>query len=251
VNEASIFYTYIYLDPRKPGSFDYGEFHFDFEPFYVGKGQKNQCLNHLKWAENTTDNSYKLNKIRKIQSLDLEPKVIKYKENLTEEAAFDLEKKIIKVIGRLDLGHGPLTNLTDGGEGIINVIHSKESIERQAVKLRGRKRGTKEDTPWIANMSAKLRGRTKETHPGLARMAEKLTGRTKDNHQGVARQAEKMRVRMLGDSNPVKRLEVRQKLSEKLKGIIPWNKGLTKETNPSVARQAEKMMGNLNRKKKL
>lgn len=27
------YYVYVYLDPRKPGSFDYGEFHFDHEPF--------------------------------------------------------------------------------------------------------------------------------------------------------------------------------------------------------------------------
>jgi len=92
----NIFYVYVYLDSIKPGSYDYGEFHFDFEPFYVGKGKGVRWLNHLRWAENKINNSYKLNKIRKIQSLGLEPKIIKYKENLTEEEAFDLEKKLIK-----------------------------------------------------------------------------------------------------------------------------------------------------------
>ena len=87
---------YVYLDPRKPGNFNYGEFYFDFEPFYVGKGSKEEYLLHLRIAKNNDRRSYKVNKIRKIQSLGLEPKIIKYKENLTEEEAFDLEKKLIK-----------------------------------------------------------------------------------------------------------------------------------------------------------
>lgn len=103
----NIFYVYIYLDPRKPESFDYGEFHFDFEPFYVGKGKKNQWLSHLWIANNPLCKEYRLNKIRKIQSLGLEPIIIKYKENLTEQEAFDLEKKLIKTIGRYGLEQGP------------------------------------------------------------------------------------------------------------------------------------------------
>ena len=34
----SIFYVYAYLDPRKPGVFQYKDFRFDYEPFYIGKG---------------------------------------------------------------------------------------------------------------------------------------------------------------------------------------------------------------------
>lgn len=194
----NVFYVYIYLDPRKPGSFDYGEFHFDFEPFYVGKGSKNQYLVHL-----TSDwKSYKTNKIRKIQSLGLQPSIIKYKENLTEQEAFDLEKKLIKTIGRLDLEHGPLTNLTDGGDGASGL--SRESIEKQAKQLRGR---------------------TAATHSSVARQAEKIRGRTAANDLGRARQAEKMR----GERNPMKRPEVVEKF-----------RGRTAENDPGRARQAEK-----------
>jgi len=269
------FYVYVYLDPRKPGGFDYGEFHFDFEPFYVGKGQGIQWLTHLGLAQSKTK-SYKLNKIRKIQSLGLEPKIIKYKENLTEEEAFDLEKKLIKTIGRLDLGHGPLTNLTDGGDGTSGLVgwnkgrtkfndpslaraaekmkatmtgrtaatHSgiarmaekmrgrtKETHnylatagEKISIKLKGRKRGTKFDTPWIAftaeKISTALKGRTKETYLYLEKRAEKMrvmmTGRTKENHPGVARQAEKMKVIMTGRTKETD--SGYAKVSEKLKG---------------------------------
>ena len=42
------FYVYVYLDPRKPGSFNYGKLEFDFEPIYIGKGHGERMYNHLK-----------------------------------------------------------------------------------------------------------------------------------------------------------------------------------------------------------
>ena len=45
--EENIFYVYVYLDPRKPGNYVYGEYSFDYEPFYVGKGSNGRCTIHL------------------------------------------------------------------------------------------------------------------------------------------------------------------------------------------------------------
>lgn len=41
------FYVYALLDPRKPGKYKYGEYEFDYEPFYVGKGSGDRCEHHL------------------------------------------------------------------------------------------------------------------------------------------------------------------------------------------------------------
>jgi len=39
-----MFYVYIYLDPRKPGRYVYGDYCFLYEPFYVWKN-----IGDLKW----------------------------------------------------------------------------------------------------------------------------------------------------------------------------------------------------------
>jgi group I intron endonuclease len=58
-------------------------------------------------------------------------------QNLSLEEAQDLEKLLIKEYGRKDLGLGNLTNLTDGGEGTINVteeVRKKLSESRKGVR---------------------------------------------------------------------------------------------------------------------
>jgi hypothetical protein len=116
--EVEQFYCYVLLDPRKPGDYDYGQKRrFVFEPFYVGKGLSGRSKCHLRLAKNSEVKNHKLNKIRKILQVGLEPIVVRTKNLADEERAFALERELIAAIGRLDLGTGPLTNLTDGGEG--------------------------------------------------------------------------------------------------------------------------------------
>jgi len=50
--------------------------------------------------------------------------------NISWEEACEIEKKLIKEIGRRDLGLGPLVNLTDGGDGAPNL--SEESRVKMA-----------------------------------------------------------------------------------------------------------------------
>lgn len=125
--EKNIYYVYVYLDPRKPGEYIYFddklklEAKFDYEPFYVGKGCGKRKHTHLSENENNTANRYKFNKIQKIiRETGNDPIVLLNEFDLYEQDAFKLEIKLIALIGRNDLKKGPLTNLTDGGEGPSN-----------------------------------------------------------------------------------------------------------------------------------
>ena len=37
-------YIYVFLDCFKPGNYEYGEFKFEFEPFYIGKGVDDRII---------------------------------------------------------------------------------------------------------------------------------------------------------------------------------------------------------------
>jgi len=127
-NNENKFYVYAYLDPRKPGKYIYGEYSFYYEPFYIGKGFGNRKNVHLNENKNNTTNRYKFNKIQKIiREINENPIIILIEFNLTEKQSFILETKYIQTIGRLDFKVGPLTNLTNGGDGPSGQIHSEET----------------------------------------------------------------------------------------------------------------------------
>lgn len=118
-------YIYAYLDPRKPGEFKFGNYIFEFEPFYIGKGKTTTVYNrmhrHLEFVKNRgidlTNNQYKFNLIKQILDQNLEPIIIKVEENLTEENAFNLEKLLIEIIGTRINKKGSLVNISTGGDG--------------------------------------------------------------------------------------------------------------------------------------
>jgi len=133
------FYVYIYLDPRKPGNYNYGEYHFDFEPFYVGKGSGYRAWSHLQSYMLKETGNLRINKFRKIinNGYKIEPIIIK--TNILEKESFYYEKLLIKLIGRYDKNKGPLVNQTDGGEGTCGTIFSKEAIEKMRQANLGRR----------------------------------------------------------------------------------------------------------------
>lgn len=137
MEESREYYVYVYLDLRKPGKYVYGEYEFDYEPFYVGQGHDKRSMDHLKEArtEFKKGNQHKLNKIRKIQrETGKDPIIIKYAEELTvDEAKNEWEISMIRAIGRADKKEGPLTNMTDGGEGVVGIIVSEESRKKLSI----------------------------------------------------------------------------------------------------------------------
>ena len=119
------FYIYALLDPRKEGLFRYGHWVFHFEPFYIGKGKGNRAQHHLMNCS-LSSKSHKNNKIKAIKFAGLEPIILIKKRNLTEKQALNTEVSLIDKIGRSNLKTGPLTNLTDGGEGTSGKITTDE-----------------------------------------------------------------------------------------------------------------------------
>jgi len=128
-----MFYVYVYLDTRKPGKYEYDEYIFDYEPFYVGKGKGNRYKEHLN--DKRTSNTKKHNKIQKMIREGFAPKIVKINHFESENDAFNLEIKMIKIIGRFDNG-GTLTNFTDGGEGISGYKMPKEVSEKVGRKIK-------------------------------------------------------------------------------------------------------------------
>jgi hypothetical protein len=129
-------YIYIYLNPLCTGEFSCGRLKFNYEPFYVGKGSNRGRIDvHL--HSKAGNNNHKKNLIAKIKRNGLEPIRFKLYEGITECSANRLEKYYIAKIGRADMRKGPLTNMTDGGEGSLGYKHSAESIERikESIKL--------------------------------------------------------------------------------------------------------------------
>ncbi len=136
MKDENRFYTYIYLDPRKPSEWEFEGIKFEFQPFYVGKGEGKRINAHVTDLEKSRFNirANIINKIKKETGEDpIKRKVI---ENLTETQAFEIEIAMIKHFGRIDLGTGILANLTDGGPGSSNAISSPESrLKRSKAKI--------------------------------------------------------------------------------------------------------------------
>ena len=128
-------YVYVYLDPRKPGTFVYGTYYFYHEPFYVGKGINGRALTHLKIAHHNQHLNNKIKKIQRIMGYD--PYIIIYNKEMNDIDAYSLEEQMISVIGRVNIKTGPLCNLTPGGMGTgsgENSIHYGKKLSDEARK---------------------------------------------------------------------------------------------------------------------
>lgn len=117
-------YVYTLIDPR------------NHLPFYVGKGSGERCNAHVVEAKYYVKRkSLKLNKIRKLMRLGMEPIVIKVEENVSDKQALDLECLLIAEMR--DLGF-VLTNMTDGGDGAEGYKHTEEHKQMMREKFKGR-----------------------------------------------------------------------------------------------------------------
>jgi hypothetical protein len=85
--------------------------------FYVGCGQRDRPFQHFKGTKEANRNKHKKSIIRKVQRDDVAPHVTVAFLTADRKRARFAEVFLIAVIGRRDLGTGPLTNKRAGGEG--------------------------------------------------------------------------------------------------------------------------------------
>lgn len=124
------FYVYVYLDPRFSGNYIVDGHEINFKPVYIGKGKDSRVLRHINTKRKT-----KLTNLNKhLISSGISP-IYKILKSFNNEAdAHFYESKLIKEVGREDLGRGPLYNLTNGGEGTCGRLWTDK--ERHMVSIR-------------------------------------------------------------------------------------------------------------------
>ncbi len=121
------FYIYLYRDPRRGKT---------RRPIYVGKGSTKRRRADQHWKQGA-NNPILRGTLSKIKRAGLEP-IIEIIAWFDYEAdAFRLEMALIKKYGRKNLGTGSLTNLTDGGEGIIGATLSETTRKRMSAARMG------------------------------------------------------------------------------------------------------------------
>ena len=110
-------YVYQYFDPLRN------------EIIYIGKGTGRRAYHHLK----RKDRHPLTQRLGYMKDRGADP-IISIFPREDELSSLNEEIRLIAVIGRKDLGLGPLLNLTDGGEGVNGRIISEETLK----KVKGR-----------------------------------------------------------------------------------------------------------------
>lgn len=105
--------------------------------FYIGVGTKQLIANKYQYYSRSLEKSNRNNLWNKIIKKTTYKIEIIFESNNYEEV-LNKEIELIKLYGRINLKTGTLANMTDGGEGILNM--SKESIIKRNNKLKGKKR---------------------------------------------------------------------------------------------------------------
>jgi hypothetical protein len=116
------------------------------EPFYIGIGTKqsrtfNSAKSEYRRAyETSRKESYVWNNI--VSKTDYEVQIIFESDDYNFIKGKELE--FISLYGRIDKNTGVLSNMTNGGDGFIGYVPSKEKIEKHKLFMTGRKQSEEE-----------------------------------------------------------------------------------------------------------
>ena len=134
------YYTYAYL--REDGT-----------PYYIGKGKRYRCnYGNGKNCNPPKDRS----------------RILKLKQNLTEEEAFKHEIYMIAIFGKKCDGTGILMNIADGGNAPPKICGDKHHMKKEEYRKRVSEKltGRKGHTPWNKGIPTKEEVRQKITGEG-------------------------------------------------------------------------------------
>ena len=189
-------YVYTLSDPRNG------------TPFYVGKGHGKRCEFHLDEAKYYTKRkSKKLNKIRKLMSLGMQPIITKVEENVFDAQAIDFECLLIAEMRDIGI---PLTNMTDGGDGAKGYKHTEEHLKYVSKLFKGR----------VVSEETRQKMRKPKSETGRANIAKaRLTTTYRPSEETKRKTSEAL----LGRPSPMKgrkqSKEAKAKMSAMRKGL--------------------------------
>lgn len=169
--------TYVYILRRPCGA-----------PFYVGVGSTDRLASHVRYARRNPVSGYKSSIIRGILRAggEVQYEIVNYFARWSEAAAE--ECRLIRSLGRHDQGLGPLTNRTDGGEGLIGFTKTAEHRQKLSCAHKGKvvSAATREKLR-LANLGKKHSAETK------AKRAKHLFGRAVSDETKARQRAAMMR----------------------------------------------------------
>lgn len=154
-----MFYTYLWLRE-------------DLTPYYVGKGRGDRGFT-------SRMHRFKCPPAHRIILLHFN----------TEQESFDKEIELIAQFGRKDLGMGCLRNLTDGGDGPINVVVTERTKQklRQALTGNSNAAGCIRSEEFRRRLSELARGR-KHSDEQRRKNSEANSRRIRKPHSAETRQ---------------------------------------------------------------
>jgi len=194
------------------------------EIFYVGIGRNNRRP-HSKWHRN----GYWRNIVNKHgYSVEI------LHENIPYDECKKIERELILKYGRKDLGTGTLCNLTDGGEGILGLVHTEESKIKigKSVKTKLNSEETKKKLSDSSTGEKNGMFGKKHTEETKRKISESQTGEknhmfgktlseeTKIKLSNIAKNRDEERIKEISQYRKGKTLseETKRKISESLKG---------------------------------
>jgi len=147
LTNSFINYVYVYMDPRKPGDYEFDGLKLNHKPIYIGKGQYERYKEHLKHTNNKCFEKI-LNELKEQKTLPFIEIVYKNLSNLESyriennliylmkqhnidicnETAGSQYKLEINKISKLNLELNELSN-------ILNILNSTKTINGAAKKL--------------------------------------------------------------------------------------------------------------------